>query len=58
MQAPNGKYFKTLGCAHRRAAVSSRIRELCENLRSMLEVDALHLERLEPIFVDVHRSDF
>ena len=51
MQAPIGKPCKTLGLAHHRVEISSRIREVRENLCWILEGSALQLEGLEVILV-------
>ena len=55
MQAPIGKPFKTFGLANHRVAVSSRIREVRENLSWILEPWALELEALKrylSMFID------
>jgi hypothetical protein len=47
MQAPIGKPFKTLGFAHYRVAMFSRIREVRENLGWILEGSEARLEGVE-----------
>jgi hypothetical protein len=47
MQPPIGKPIKTLGLTRHRIAVSSRIREVRENLSWILERWALELEALK-----------
>ena len=55
MQSPIGKPFKTHGLAHCRVAISSRIREVRENLAWILEGTALQLEGLQAIPMKVMR---
>jgi hypothetical protein len=54
MQAPTGKRLKTQVLTRHTVAISSRIREVRENLCRIYEGSELQLESLEVMFVSIH----